>query len=119
MAQKIKVLGQIRYLKILQAPRFSKPFTTSAPFSWDKTREYINGARPGQLEVWNKFAEVSHKTKGMSLAQRMKLIGQEMSGFTASHKMPEVPRAMPEDVFQNRIRQREEALRKKLAQTSY
>jgi hypothetical protein len=119
MAQKIKVLGQIRYLKILQAPRFKKAFTTSDPFPWDKTRDYIYGARPGQLEVWNKFAEIAHKTKGLPLHERMRIIAQEMSGYRAPHRMPEIPRAMPEEVFQNRMRQREEVLRKKLAQLGY
>jgi hypothetical protein len=77
---KVKLLGMPMYLKLLQAPRFKKGFTLSKPVPWD--RDYgagEQGASAAQLEVWARFAEVAHRTRGLPLRERLATIARELS----------------------------------------
>jgi len=79
MAQKIKVFTDIRYLKVLQHPRFTKGWTTMARLPWDKTLGHVEALSPAQLEVVSRFTEVAHATAGMPLAQRLQEIRAKLS----------------------------------------
>ncbi len=80
MAQKILVFGTPKYLRIYRAPRFKKGYGTMSVLPWDKDYgAYDDGASAAQLEVWARFAEVAHKTRGRPLHERLKIIAQELS----------------------------------------
>lgn len=49
------------------------------PPPWSKYREYRRGASPKQLEVWDKFAEVSRSTRGMPIEERIRVIRERLA----------------------------------------
>jgi hypothetical protein len=77
---KVVFLGMPMYLKLLRASRFKKGFTLSKTVPWDKDfGAGEQGASPAQLEVWARFAEVAHKTRGLPLRERLAIIAKELS----------------------------------------
>ena len=76
----IRVFGVPMYLKKLRATRFKFGFTLMPLLPWDKKREHLAGLRPAQKKAVAAFAKAGAATRGLSLADRMAIIGGALRG---------------------------------------
>lgn len=93
----LNILGNIRKLRILTAPRFKKGFTIAPPLPWDRAvyspnqvADYLKKNQPGIVKVLLAFADVAHRSAmdHKSLKERMQIIASELGGkrFVAERK---------------------------------
>lgn len=103
MARKIKVFGDLKYLKFLRAGRFKIPYTVMSILPWDKSANYIDGMSAAQLLSIADFAEVAHRTQGLPLHERLNIIRNERLGKDFCREAYGIPSA---EVMKRRIEAR-------------
>ena len=59
-----------------------------ARLPWDKTLGHFMGASRAQLDIWERFTEVSSRTAGMPLHQRLVEIASQLRGQGSSYTKP-------------------------------
>lgn len=79
----LKVLGETFLVKLLRAPRYTKPYTLAIPPPWFRKPEMLSNA---QLTQVVRFSKAAHESAGKKLAERMEYIRRTASGPTGVAK---------------------------------